>query len=191
MKDKNIEVLKVLIERSEEQININRLSKILRIDYKNTYNIVKRLSKDGLVSLKKFGKAINCILNKKNHPLIFEAEHARRNEVVKNNNIKLLQEKLNRLPFSLAALIFGSYAKKKTGKGSDIDLLLVCEKERIKEVESTVSLIPLKIHLTTITPEEFIKMAKSKEFSIVSEAIKNNIILVGIEDYYRLIENVK
>jgi hypothetical protein len=34
-------------------------------------------------------------------------------------------------------------------------------------------------------------MLKTKEFSVVSEAIKNNIILVGIEDYYRLMENVK
>ena len=33
-------------------------------------------------------------------------------------------------------------------------------------------------------------MAKSREFTVVSEAIKRNILLVGIEDYYRLMENV-
>jgi hypothetical protein len=33
-------------------------------------------------------------------------------------------------------------------------------------------------------------MERSKDFSVVSEAIKRNIILVGIEDYYRLMENV-
>ncbi len=34
-------------------------------------------------------------------------------------------------------------------------------------------------------------MLKTKEQTVVSEAIKKNIILFGIEDYYRLMENVK
>ena len=46
-----------------------------------------------------------------------------------------------------------------------------------------------KIHLTAVTYKDFIYMAKSKEFTVVSEAIKNNIILVGIEEYYRLLKN--
>ncbi|MBM4241617.1 MAG: nucleotidyltransferase, partial [Euryarchaeota archaeon] len=49
----------------------------------------------------------------------------------------------------------------------------------------------LEIHLTFFTYEEFLSMAQSREFSVVLEAIKNNIILVGIEDYYRLMENVR
>lgn len=31
-------------------------------------------------------------------------------------------------------------------------------------------------------------MAKSREFSVVSEAMKHNVILAGIEDYYRIAE---
>jgi len=34
-------------------------------------------------------------------------------------------------------------------------------------------------------------MAKSKEFTVVSEAIKNNIIFIGIEEYYRLLSNAR
>ncbi|NYB26097.1 MAG: hypothetical protein HVN34_02000 [Methanobacteriaceae archaeon] len=52
-------------------------------------------------------------------------------------------------------------------------------------------IIPLNIHYTFFTYEEFLSMAQSYEFSVVREAIKNNIILVGIEDYYRLMENVE
>ena len=33
-------------------------------------------------------------------------------------------------------------------------------------------------------------MAKSRNLQLYSEAIKRNILLVGIEDYYRLMENV-
>ena len=34
-------------------------------------------------------------------------------------------------------------------------------------------------------------MIQSKEFTVGSEAMKNNIILIGIEDYYRLLKNAK
>ncbi len=34
-------------------------------------------------------------------------------------------------------------------------------------------------------------MLKTKEQTVVSEALKNNIILFGIEDYYKLIQNAK
>jgi hypothetical protein len=34
-------------------------------------------------------------------------------------------------------------------------------------------------------------MANSKEFSVVSEVLKKNIILVGIEEFYRVMRNVR
>jgi len=49
----------------------------------------------------------------------------------------------------------------------------------------------LDIHLTILNFEEFMDTAMSKEFTVVSEAMKNNIILVGIEDYYRVLNNVR
>jgi len=57
------------------------------------------------------------------------------------------------------------------------------------KIRNTFSLYPLKIHLTWLDHKDFVSMLKSKEFTVVSEAIKKNVILVGIEDYYRLLEN--
>ena len=68
-------------------------------------------------------------------------------------------------------------------------ILVIGENE--KEVQKTLSILPDKIHLTQVTYENFVHMAKSNEFSVVSEAIKNNIILVGIEEYYRLLKNAE
>jgi len=191
MKRKSIEVLSYLIENNNEKININRISKDLKMDYKNTYNIVQDLAKQNLISLEKFGKNINCVLNKKAHPLIFEAEESRRKKLLKNKNFMILYEKLKSLPFSFISLVFGSYAKGKPSKNSDIDMMVLCEKNREREIDNVISILPLKIHLVVLNYEEFLTMAKNKEFSVVSEAINNNILLVGIEDYYRLMENVK
>ncbi|MBU4534399.1 MAG: nucleotidyltransferase domain-containing protein [Euryarchaeota archaeon] len=99
--------------------------------------------------------------------------------------------KLNSLNFPFISLIFGSNAKKVAQYGSDIDLLIICEKNRENDFESIISLLPLDIHLTILNFEEFMDTAMSKEFTVVSEAMKNNIILVGIEDYYRVLNNVR
>lgn len=188
MKDKNTEALKALIE-SETKINIRELSKKLGMNYKNAYNIVMRMNKAGIVSLERLGQAAYCTLNKTTHPLIFQAEHERRSKLLKKSEFRAIYQKLNSIRFPFIALIFGSFAKGKATRGSDIDLMAISEKSRAHEIEDRLSLLPLKIHLIPFTYEEFTSMANSKEFSVVSEAMKSNIILAGIEDYYRLVQD--
>ena len=72
-------------------------------------------------------------------------------------------------------------------KANDIDLLIVTEE--FKPIEQQISLLPLNIHATDVRYKDFMQMLKSKELTAVSEAIKKNIILIGIEEYYRLINN--
>ena len=183
-----IAILKSLIENGS--MNIRDVSKKLDIDYKNTYNIIMGLHKSNAISLKRFGKAVSCSVNKTAHPLIYETEYERRKILLKNANLQILYEKLNEMKFNFVALIFGSYSKGKTTRKSDIDVLIISEKNREKEIDGKISLLPLPIHATYLTLEEFTKMSKSKEFTVVAEVMKSNVILVGIEDYYRLIENV-
>ncbi len=191
MMGKDTVVLKALIGKGGQRINIRGLSKELKMDYKNVHGIVSRLCKEGVVSFEKFGNSKECRINKSTNPLIYQAENERKEALLKNSNIKAVHDKLRKLPFSLIALIFGSHAKGTASKGSDIDLMIVCEKSREKEIESTLSLLPLKIHLVTFSYSDFLSMTKSKEFSVVSEVLKSNVILIGIEDYYRLIQNVE
>ncbi len=187
--NQRIEVIKKLIEQREK--NIRQIAKLLKMDYKNIYLVIKKMEKQGLIKLERFGKALKCKLNKKNNPLLFQAEYERRERVLKNKNLKIICEKLSNLPFSFIALIFGSRVKGKVTRGSDIDLMIICEKNREQQIEDIISLFPFKIHIVILSFEEFLTMAKTKEFNVVNEAIKRNILLIGIEDYYRLIENVE
>lgn len=189
MANETLQVLKLLIESKGEKLSIRGISKLRNVNYKTAYTAVKKLEKDGVVKLERLGNTINCSFAYKLTSLVYEAEYERRGEFLKNKDIRVLKEKLDSLLFPLSALIFGSFAKKRAASSSDIDLLVVCEKERTKELESLISLLPLRIHLTVFAPAEFMKMAKSKEFNVVSEAMKNNVILIGIEDYYRMVEH--
>ena len=184
-------IIRVLVERQEEELNISKLSKYSGIDYKNVYSIVKDLENKGLIVVKAFGKTKKITLIKKVHPLIFEAEYLRREELLnKDKNLLILYKRLSELGFPFVVLLFGSYAKGKATKHSDIDLLIISN-EKESKIQEVLDLFPLRIHPTFISFENFRKVLKTKEFSVISEAIKNNIILIGIEEYYRMVENVK
>ena len=182
-----IKILKLLLSNKENSFTINKIAEKTNINYRIAYEKVLELEQEGLIKVTKVGNAKNCTFTFKFNSLVFEAEEERKKELFKNKDFAVLHKRLAHLPFPFIALLFGSQAKGTTHNHSDIDLLTIGVEE--KEIKMIASLWPEKIHLTVITYAEFIHMAKSKEFTVVSEAIKNNIILVGIEEYYRLLNN--
>lgn len=74
-------------------------------------------------------------MNKEVHPLIFEAEYERRKKLLTDKNLQILYKKLKTLNFPFIALIFGSYAKGTSSKGSDIDLMVISEKIEKKKLK--------------------------------------------------------
>lgn len=183
-----IKILKLLLSNKEEKFTIKKIAESARINYRIAYEKIIMLGKDALIKITKTGNSKICELTNNFNHKIFEAEYERRNELFKNKNFLILHNHLAELKFPFIALLFGSFAKGAATKRSDIDILTIGGDE--KEIRTTISLLPEKIHATNISYEEFTHMAKSKEFSVVSEAVKNNIVLIGIEEYYRLLKNV-
>ncbi len=193
MKNQDSIIVKVLLERKDKELSIADLSKLTKKDYKTTHTIVKRLEKNKLLTLQQFGKSYKVILNSVAQPLIFEAEYARREEILQDKNLRVMLDYFKKgLKTSLyILLIFGSYAKKTQTKHSDIDLFFIApdaDKDFEKKVLNTAQLIPLKLHVNVFSESEFIAMKKSREHTVGSEVIKNNIILYGIESYYELLQ---
>jgi predicted nucleotidyltransferase len=84
-------------------------------------------------------------------------------------------------------LLFGSYAKGRQTKTSDIDLMFITnEKDFERKITDIISLLPLKTHILVFTEEEFIRMKDAKKPNVIKEAIDNSIILYGIEEYHRM-----
>jgi len=182
-------ILKLLIENQGEIFSIRKISQLRKINYKSAYNVMIKLKSEGLVDFQRVGNATNCSFSKNFNSSVFNVEYERRNELIKNSNFRVIYESLNKISFPFIVLLFGSHAKKTATKHSDIDLMIISDNP--KKIHEAISLIPLKIQAIPLTPQEFCSMAKSREFSVVSEAIKKNIIIIGIEDYYRLLENVE
>ena len=186
MVNEYVSILKFLVGNQESKYSIRQLSKIRKVNYKTAYQAIMKLHKEGVVSLEKLGNTINCSFNKKFDHLVYQAEDERRKDLLNNKDFKVILEHLKLLKNPSIVLLFGSYIKETQTKKSDIDLLVITNNE--DEFEHEMSILPM-IHYTIITYEEFNQMLKSKEASVVSEALKKNIILNGIEDYYRVISN--
>ncbi len=187
MSNSEIKILKLLLDHKEDKFTIKKISEKTKLNYRIAYEKVLTLQKEDLIKITTAGNAKLCECTYKFNNTLFETEYERRSELCKNKDFLIIQRRLSELKFPFIALLFGSYAKGLENKHSDIDLLFIGGNE--KELKSEISLLPDKIHVTYVTYQDFIHMAKSKEFTVVSEAIKNNIVLIGIEEYYRLIQN--
>ena len=193
MRNKDVTIVKYLIKKKNEELNIRIMSKELGMDYKNVYVIIKRLEKGSIIRLEPFGQSSRVKLISQVHPLIFEAEYNRKKEILKDKNLAVM---LNNFKDALKSkwyilLLFGSYAKKTQTKNSDIDVMLIvpdgkedlCEKDADRAARS----LPLQIHILVFSESQFLEMLQTKQSNVGQEALKNNIILYGAETYYEMI----
>ena len=190
MRDKESAVIKFLIENKNKELNIRNISKAIKMDYKNAYSIIKRLEKASLVKIEAFGQSSRVKLNAIVNPLIFEAEFERRKEVLKDKSLMVIFSSFKRAIKSklYVLLLFGSYANKTQTKNSDIDLMFICpgglEDAFEEEINRIARSIPLPLHPLVFSESQFIEMADARESNVGQEALKNNVILYGMEQYY-------
>jgi predicted nucleotidyltransferase len=183
-------IIKYLIENKKE-MTIRELANAVKSDYKIVHTAVNRLFKKEILSWKNIGKSVVVSFNNKLSNEIFQAELERRADILKNKNLKVMLDSIknNLKTVNFVLLLFGSYAKKTFNSKSDIDLIFIIPDLKIeKEIEQSVSLLPLKIHSLVFSEKQFIDMKNSRELNVAKEAIKNNILLYGIEQYYELLE---
>jgi predicted nucleotidyltransferase len=184
-----LKIIKYFIE-NKKQKTIREIAQQIKADYRITHTAVQRLIRKNILKVQTIGKSSLCSLNEKYFGANFyEAENERREDILKNKNIdQLYKEIMSKVKTgSFILLLFGSYAKRKQTKSSDIDLLFISNENNFEsKISDILSLLPLKTHALVFTEEEFIRMKDSKKSNVVQETIESNIILYGIEAYYRL-----
>ncbi len=189
MSNSEINILRLLLSNKEERYTIKKISELLKINYRIAYEKILLLEKEGLIKVTKAGNSKVSELTNKFNQKVFEAEYGRIQELSKDFSIILDYYRRNMKSQFYVLLLFGSYAKNTQKKHSDIDLLFIIPDDADeKEIEQVSAMIPLKIHPQIFKEKEFIAMKRSKEVTVGSEAIKNNVILHGIEYYYEMIQ---
>lgn len=184
-----VKIIRSFIE-NKKPMTIREIAHHINADYKITHLAIQRLLSKQIIKTQTIGNSILCSLDDNTLPIeMYQAEYERKEKILKHKNIhqlyKEILSKINTTFFIM--LIFGSYAKNKQTKTSDIDIIFISnDKDFEQKLSDILSLIPLKIHNLVFTEEEFIRMKDAKKPNVVKEAIEHNVILYGIETYYRL-----
>ncbi len=184
-----LKIVKLLIQDKKPK-TIREIAGEINSDYRIVYTSAHKLIDKNILTAETLGSSSLCRLNKFYYGReIYEAEDERKTAILRNKNLhQIYKEVLSKINTSFfVLLLFGSYASDRQTKSSDIDLLFISnERDFEAKITDILSLLPLKIHPLVFTEEEFIRMKDSKKPNIIPETIEKNIILYGIEAYYRL-----
>ena len=169
-------VLAYSFTHPDETYYVRELAHLINEDTGNLSRELKRLEADGLFTSMMRGRAKFFSLNRK-YPLFKELKEI----ISKTEGVQgSLKELVQRYEGILSAFIYGSYAKHRERKSSDIDLIVVGEFPRnpfTRELRSLESKLNREINFVAYTQEEFEK-EKRKEGAFLNLVLQDKMIVL-------------
>jgi predicted nucleotidyltransferase len=182
----NKQKILLYLAKKNESFTLHELSNLVNIPYTSFYRIVKDM--DDLVNIEIKGKSklISIKWNEITKAYLIIASFEEKKEFIKKNQIiKRIEEKAKDI-----TLIFGSYAKGKETKKSDVDIIIINKRgERNLRFSDLELLYDIKINPLFFSEKEFLLMLKDKEENVGKQALKDHILLSGFSDFWRLVQN--
>ena len=188
----DFEVLIFLIENLNKEYSIKEISQNIKKSYVKTHNSITRLLKQRIIKENTKGRARYCSIDYINNLDIvcFINSQKAKNFLEKNKKISIIisdiMQNINFPDYSL--ILFGSYAKGKADKHSDLDIAIIVSEKDKEEAERATKPVKrmssLEIHFLEFTYKDFIEMLKSKDNNVGKEIIKNFVIFKGGEQFY-------
>ena len=91
-------------------------------------------------------------------------------------------------------MVFGSYAKNKETKNSDIDLLVITDGDVFKKsklLENKTELMTPTMHIIVVSGKDFLDMLLENKPNLGKEAFNNHLIYKNAESYLYLMRRAK
>lgn len=182
-----------------ESFGIRELSRRMNVDYKMVYTAVQKLSKKGILIKKRQANLDLCSLNlKEDLTSVYYGELLRANNFLQAHKeiasfFIAVREKVKTIFYSL--IVFGSFAKGTETAHSDLDLLIIAQSRELGEeiervINSEAILLKTKVHAIILAETDFITGLKERKISISTEALKNHLIIAGVEGFYNAIRQI-
>lgn len=160
----------------DEKYYVRELAMLINEDAGNLSRELRKLEEEGLYLSSQKGREKFYTLNK-NYPLFKELKKIIFKTEGIEGSLRSLVEKFNGISI---ACIYGSYAKNKEKKDSDIDLIIVGkfnQDEFIREINKLESKLNREINCNFYTPTEFDRERK-KEGGFLDKIIRDKIIIL-------------
>ena len=185
------ECLLVLFKEFTAFYNANSISKILNISHVGAQKLFKRLLKENLVISRQIGKSITYRLN-------FEEAYVSQLIIFlladEANSFKRWKEEFKEIfQEGRILMIYGS-AIKNYSQASDIDIMIVMDKNDIKEINKFINkkeeMLPKKLHAIMVTRQDLLENLKEGNKAII-DIVKNAIILYGQDKYVEIMKDAQ
>ncbi len=197
------DVLTAFLPEFNKEYTIKQVRKKIGLSYQPTYKYLNELGKDGLLLHRKEGNMHIYSLNLENEEVkkhIELVELKRRKMFLEKNEFRELIERLidrlsaNLSPYLSSILLFGSTARGKYAKTSDIDIFILVSsnderkiKELMKEAESVCTSTGDEFNKTispvTVSIYEFRNMMRKRQ-EFVKNLLKDSLVLYGEGVFY-------
>ena len=172
-RNKELEVIALYRGNYKAQFYVRQISKLTKLPLKTAQNVLLNLEKNKILKSKIEGKNKYFSLNLEN---IQTKSSLLQAEIYKTDlfldNYPQFKTFLKSLNTNIPLILFGSFAKLKADKDSDVDLCIVSEKEQ----KLPFHLLPYKMHQVKMSENSFRKALKEKE-TLLKEIEENHIIL--------------
>ena len=176
MEQKNYK-LEIVNQLLRKAIHVRGLAKELNINHMTILRKIKSLFKENVVDYREEGKNKTYFLKKnpETKAYTFMTEHYKLIKVLeKYPSLRGIIEKIQKDKNIKLAILFGSYAKHKAKKESDIDIYIETKNRKIKE------------DLERIDSELSVKIGDyDTKNLLIKEIEKNHIVIKGVETYYQ------
>jgi len=172
-RNKGLEVIALYTGNYKAEFYLRQIAKLAKLPVKTCQNILSQLEKDKILKGKVEGKNKYFSLNLDNiqtKSYLLQAEIHKTDMFLENYpQIKTFLKSFNT---NIPIIVFGSFAKLKANRNSDMDLFIVSEKGQ----ELPFHLLPYKVHQVNLSENSFMKSLKEQEV-IIKEIEENHVIL--------------
>ena len=197
MLNKEHEILKPFVESPWRRFTFNEIKEYSKKKSDSyIFSVLKKFVKENALREEKAGNVVLYKLNLDSEKGSMYAGMVSGHLAWNRKNIPYEELEL-RLMAKLPEIFFiflvtGSYASGKQTKKSDLDVVIICDdsyepKKIYAELKHYAETSIPPVHLYAFRRNEFLKMLLDKEANYGKEIAKNNLILTGGGEYFRII----
>ncbi len=196
--DTKNKIIGKLLRSPLESKSLNQISKETNLSYVTVHKIIPGLIKRKIIKLEKKGRSnlisidfCNVSIDRLSSAILYEGNNFLKKKPKIVLFLKEIKEDLYDMFYSL--VIFGSYAKQKHTKNSDLDLLFIIpyrkDTEKYKERLNKISRLhtAFKKDINIVCVEDFMKMLEKRN-SVGRSAFQHGIVVFGTEQYYAMVK---
>ncbi|MFH1669436.1 MAG: nucleotidyltransferase domain-containing protein [Candidatus Woesearchaeota archaeon] len=204
-KETLLKIMTLFRKNLDKGLTIRQVSQMLNIGYRPAYNHITRMEEQEIITIERVGKAKQSLLNLKSEKcrhLLDEVgmqqkeqllkKHTKLKNVLENLTKKLTEKFVSEIH---SIVLFGSYAKGRSTKESDIDLLFIVSDLKNKTVREGIERecasvqYSYNIQVSPVMTDipELKKMLEAEEMTVGKETREHGIPLYGSEKFWRAV----